>query len=231
MKTNNNGSEQSTAGTPPAPPIPLARIAGEGSVARTPASGECPGEASPHFPQHVGESDRAYEAFRVYLELGPRRRYAAVARKVGAALRTVKRWAMDFDWGGRIKTYAVESAEQYAETERAVHREVLLDAAARAKAFHERRYAVAEAIPATAERCLQHVEGDDPDQVTFADACKALEVASRIGHQAQARENDDPSASTRNLRDQLATLLEQAYAEKSSPNGVPAASNPPPPQS
>ena len=185
----------------------------------------------PSCPQSKGESNRAFEAFGVYLELGPRRRYAAVARRVGAALRTVKRWAMDFDWGGRIKTCAAECAEQYAQTEQTVHREVLLDAAARAKAFHERQYAVAEAILATAERCLQHVEGDDPDQVSFADACKALEVASRIGQQAQARETDDPSAATRNLRDQLATLLEQAYAEKSSPNGVATRPNQPPPES
>ena len=46
---------------------------------------------SPLFAALAGESDRAFEAFRSERELGPQRRYAAAARKVGASLRTVKR--------------------------------------------------------------------------------------------------------------------------------------------
>ena len=107
---------------------------------------------SPLFPQTKGESARAAEAFRVYLELGPKRRYGAVATAVSTSLRTVKRWAVDFDWRGRIKTYAAHSAEQYAVAENAVHREDLLDAATRANTFRDRQYTLAEAMLDTAER-------------------------------------------------------------------------------
>ena len=48
---------------------------------------------APEFSPVAGESDRAFEAFRAYFELGPRRRYAAAARKVGVSQVTVKRWA------------------------------------------------------------------------------------------------------------------------------------------
>jgi hypothetical protein len=171
------------------------------------------------FPQAARETDRAFEAFRVYLQLGPRRRYLAVGRKVGAGLSTIKRWARDFDWRGRIKTYATRSAVRFVETEAAAQREELLDAAARAKSFRERQYALAEAILLAAERYLEHVDDDDLDQMNFADACKALEVGSRLGQQAAARETDDPAA-TRSLRDQLATLLDQAYNETPSPAGL-----------
>ena len=41
--------------------------------------------AAPTFSPVAGESDRAFEAFRAYFELGPRRRFAAAARKVGVA--------------------------------------------------------------------------------------------------------------------------------------------------
>ena len=177
-------------------------------------------------PQVRGESARAFEAFRVYLELGPRRRYAAAARKVGASLRTLKGWAHDFDWHGRIKAYAAQGAEQYAETETAVKCEEFLDAAARAKAFRDRQYAVAEAILAAAERYLTRVDAGDMDQMTFADACKALEVASRIAQQTAANASDDPGASARSLRDQLAALLDQACAEASSSNGAANQSQP-----
>jgi hypothetical protein len=173
-------------------------------------------DPQPHFPQAKGESDRAFEAFRVYLELGPRRRYAAVGGKVGASMRTVKRWASDFDWRTRVKTCAAQCVQQYAQTETAIHREELLDAAAHAKAFRDRQYTLAESLLDAAERYLERADDDDLDQMNFADVCKALEVASRLGQQAASRETGDASAPARGLRDQLAALLEQAYGETSS---------------
>jgi len=164
----------------------------------------------PAFSPAKGESDRAFEAFRAYLELGPRRRYAAVARKIGASLRTVQRWAGDFDWPGRIKIYSASCADQSARTESAVLREDILDDAARSKAFRERQFALAEAILDIAERYLERMEDQDLEQIRFADACKALDFASRIaGH---ARETD-AAAPDQDLRDQLASLLNQACAE------------------
>jgi hypothetical protein len=171
------------------------------------------GPAPPRFPQAQGESDRACEAFRAYLELGPGRRYAAVARKVGASLRTIKRWAADFDWPGRIKTYAAGAAEEFAETEQAVHREELLDANTRVRALRERQYTLAQGLLDAAERYLDNLEEGDLDRMSFADACKAVEVASRLGQQAERGVTEDPAGTSRNLRDQLATLLEQVFHE------------------
>ena len=178
--------------------------------------------ASPAVSPFRGESDRAFEAFRAYLELGPRRRYAAVSRKVGASQRTIRRWASDFDWCGRIKTHTAQCAEQFVASEHAVHREECLDAAARARAFRERQYQVAEALLSAAGNYLTRMEVGDLDLLSFADACKALDVASRIGQQVATPTADDPSAPTRGLRDQLATLLDQAYGEASAPNGADA---------
>jgi hypothetical protein len=214
----------------PAQVVPPPPVAGDIPVAPNPTpkpdcesdpvAAVCDRRQPPLFPQAKGESARAAEAFRAYLELGPRRRYAAVGRKVGASPRTVKRWANDFDWRGRIKTYAAQSTEQYIETENTVQREDLLDAAARAKAFRDRQYTLAEAMLDAAERYLERVDDDDLDQMSFTDACKALEVASRIGQQAASSATDDPAASSRTLRDQLASLLDQAYGEAQTPNGA-----------
>ncbi len=181
----------------------------------------------PVLSQFQGESDRAFEALRVYLELGPRRRYPAVARQVGASLRTVKRWAADFDWRGRVRTHSAACAAQFAETERAVQRDELLDAAARARAFRARRYALAEDILDAASRYLDRMTAEDLDQMSFADACKALEVASRIGQQAADQAGDESGGPARSLRDQLAALLDQACRESPpapSPQPMPATS-------
>lgn len=202
-------------------PAPVAAPSSAPAVPRPPASDPGP-PASETFPQARGESDRAFEAFRVYLELGPQRRYAAVGRKVGAALRTVKRWALDFDWRGRIKLYAAARADQFAATETAMHREELLDDARRAQTFRGHQYDVAEALLLAAERYLERLDDDALEQLSFADACKALDVASRLSRHAAAREPDADSGAVNGLREQLDTLLDQAFGDSSAQNAAAA---------
>jgi hypothetical protein len=202
---NQNGaatrpSTADDAGVPPATPLSL-----------QPPAPSLP----PSFSPARGESDRAFEAFRAYLELGPKRRFAAVGRKVGASLRTVQRWANDFDWRGRIKNHAARCAELSVQSENNLHREELLDASVRAKAFHERQFVLAEAILDVAERYLERVEDEDLERLSLPDACRALDFASRIAR--HARETDAAATPDNSLRDQLATLLDQACAETSKP--------------
>ena len=233
-----------SSGGPAAPPAatPGSGVGSPSSSGPTSAPSTLPASPGPNpepdistlFPQARGESDRAFEAFRAYLELGPKRRYATVGRKVGAGLRTVQRWARDFDWRGRIKTYAAQCADEYTQTENTLQREALLDAAARAKTFRDRQYALAEAILDAAERHLERLEDDDLDVMSFADACKALEVASRFTRQAAGGELDDASVPDRGLRDQLTALLDQVCGETSARNRAdnpPRSPTPPQPQS
>ena len=169
-----------------------------------------PSAAAPGFSPVAGESDRAFEAFRAYLELGSRRRYAAVARKIGVSLRTVKRWAADFAWPGRIKIHSASCANQSARTEAAVQCEEILDAAARARAFRDRQFVLAEAILDVAERYLERVGDEDLERLSLPDACRALDFATRLAGHARETAAAEPDHS---LRDQLASLLDQASAE------------------
>jgi hypothetical protein len=191
--------------------------AGAGPSGSDPAAPFPPGLP---FAPAAGESDRAWEAFRAYLELGPQRRYAAAASKVGVTLRTVERWARAFDWRGRVKACAAQGAAQYTQTQAALQHTDLRDAAAHAQAFRDRQYRVAEALLGAAERYLQRALGDEVDTMRFADVCKALEVASRIEQQASARAADHPAASARNLGEQLAALLDQVCPPPSAPSAV-----------
>lgn len=172
-----------------------------------------PDATSPLTPV-TGESAPAFAAFCWYLELGPQRRYFAVVRQFGVSLRTVKRWATTFDWRGRLQAHTSQSAAQFAAAHAATEEEEGRDAAQREQALRERQYAVAEALLLAAERYLERVGDDDLDQMNFAEACKALDVATRLGRQGTAREPAAGSSGTEDLRDQLAALLEQAYGEE-----------------
>ncbi len=92
---------------------------------------------------------------------------------------------------------------------------------ARAQLFRDRQYAIAEALLDTAEEYLARMEECDLDHMRFADACKALEIASRLGQQTVARSEADTAATpARNLRDQLTRLLDQVCPESPSPTST-----------
>ena len=201
-------------------PVP----SGENSASVPP---QCAGVLpNPVFSPVQGESGRAFSAFCAYFELGPRRRLAAAARKVGASQRSVKRWASDFDWRGRIQSHDACSAEQATQAESSLHRADLLDAAARARAFRDRQFALAESILDVAERYLERMDEDNLDQLTFADACKAFAFASQLGKFAQS--TDAAVAPDQSLRDQLTALLDQAYSETPTPKTASTLSHPAP---
>ena len=163
------------------------------------------------FSPLPGESARAFEVFCAYFELGPRRRLAVAARKAGVSPRTIKRWAADFDWRGRIQSHAAHSLEQSALAASSLQRADLLDAAARTKIFRDRQFALAESILDVAERYVERMDEDHLDRLSFADACKAFAFASQLGKLAP--ETDLAAAPDHSLRDQLAALLDQACAE------------------
>ena len=189
--SSDSGLPPLAAATPPAVPDPL-----------------------PPFPPARGESARAFAAFCAYLELGPRRRYLAVSRQMGVSLRTVKRWAADFDWRGRIQSHTSRGAGQFVAAAAAAREEEILDAAQREQLLRDRQYAVAEGLLLAAERFLERVDQDDLDQMNFGDACKALDVASRLRRPAEVTNGGEDPTKTRNLSDQLTALLEQAYGNQ-----------------
>ena len=80
--------------------------------------------------------------------------------------------------------------------------------------MRDRPYAVAEGLLLAAERFLERVDQDDLDQINFGDACKALDVASRLRRPADVTNGGEDLTKTRNLSDQLTALLEQAYGNQ-----------------
>jgi hypothetical protein len=137
-------------------------------------------------------------------------------------LRTVKRWAMDFDWRGRLKSCAAQGLAQYAHAEAVVRQEEFLDLAARTRALRERQFALAEAFLDAAENYFERLDPEDLNELSFADACKALELSSRVGQQAADHHAAEDSAPATGLRDQLSSLLNQVFKESPPPAGASA---------
>ena len=157
-----------------------------------------------------GESARAFAAFCAYLELGPARRYAAVARQSGVSLRTVKSWSSQFDWRDRLNRHTTLAAEKFIQTTQVEQ----LETADREQSFRERQFLLAEVILDVTERYFERLDEMDFEHVRLPDVCRALEFASRLaGHARQS----EAAAPDHGLRDHLAALLDQAFRETPKP--------------
>jgi hypothetical protein len=64
------------------------------------------------FEQQGRESNKAFAAFRAYLELGPQRSLAAVGQKLGKSKVLMERWSAKYDWPARVQAYMATVAEQ-----------------------------------------------------------------------------------------------------------------------
>lgn len=63
------------------------------------------------FEQQPKEGNKAFAAFKEYLELGPQRSMAAVGKKLGKSDSLIERWASKYDWPSRVQAYGAHLAE------------------------------------------------------------------------------------------------------------------------
>jgi hypothetical protein len=63
------------------------------------------------FEQQPRESNKAFAAFKVYLDMGPERSIAGVSQKLAKSVPFLKRWSVKFDWGGRVAARDAHFAE------------------------------------------------------------------------------------------------------------------------
>ena len=95
------------------------------------------------FEQQPKESNKAFAAFRAYLEMGPDRSTAAVAKKLAKSEQLVRRWSAKFGWTERVAAYgahlgelervaiqglALEKAVEWEKTHESVRREAWKEA-------------------------------------------------------------------------------------------------------
>jgi hypothetical protein len=58
------------------------------------------------FEQSAKESAKAFEAFSLYLNMGPERSLAAVGKELGKSEGLIERWSAKFDWPARVQAQA-----------------------------------------------------------------------------------------------------------------------------
>jgi len=167
------------------------------------------------FEQLPRESNKAFAAFRTYLDQGPQRSLAAVAAKLGKSTVLMERWSRRHDWCGRVAAHAGYVAQ--------VEREAI-ESLAREKAIEWQKVHEEQRIEEWRQRCrlvklaelvISRWEANAHKLGTLEGIARILELASKLGRMASGMEGDgsDGGKNGPAVRVEVTLALEKIYGE------------------
>lgn len=139
-----------------------------------------PNKREQPWERQKGESARAFEAFLVYLQMGPDRSIQAVSHKLAKSIPLIKRWSSDNNWVERCRAW-----DNY------LQQEAKKAAVAEVRRMNQRHAKMASAIQATAMQALQEMGTSMVDPKNFAAIVKLATDLERQSLTAETVELDE----------------------------------------
>jgi len=136
------------------------------------------------FEQQNRESNKAFAAFKTYLELGAQRSLATVAEQHGKSKTMIERWSRRFDWPARIQAHAghLAAVERQAIEGLAVEKAVEWDKVHEALKIAEwQRH---KKLIALADEVIARWEKNKNKCGTLEGIARLLELATKLGRLA-----------------------------------------------
>lgn len=158
-----------------------------------------PKEADKPWERQKGESDKAYQAFSTYLDMGPERTLRAVGEKLGKSTTLIERWSCNWKWRERIRAY-----------DNSLEKEARKKAVADRKAMMGRHIGIAMQLQKKALEALEvlEVENMSPKDVKeYLKMATELERLNRTLEEAEERSKSGGKA-------QLADAIISAYQSR-----------------
>ena len=138
-----------------------------------------PNKREQPWDRQKGESARAFEAFLVYLQMGPERSVRAVAQKLSKSYTLAGRWSSTYHWVERCRAW-----DNY------LQQEAKKAAAAAVRNMNRRHAQMAAAIQGTAMQALQERGADMVNPNNFAAIVKLAAELERQSLTAELSEHD-----------------------------------------
>jgi hypothetical protein len=142
------------------------------------------------FEQQPRESDKAFAAFSLYLNLGPQRSTGAVARKLAKSGQLVRRWSARFGWTDRVAAHGAHLATVEREAVEVVARGKAVEWGKRQTELREVEWEMHEKCIAAAKRGLAAFMEREKVYANLSDIARILEVASKLGRLASGMATD-----------------------------------------
>jgi len=168
------------------------------------------------FEQQPRESNKAFAAFSLYLNLGSERSLATVAQKLHKSVTMLGRWSAKFDWAARVAAHGAHLAVVEREAIEAAARSKAAEWESREQSLRETEWAMHERAIAAAKRGLDAYMEREKVYANLADIARMLEIASKLGRLAtglgtdgERRKGDDLPA----VRVEVTVALEKIYGQ------------------
>jgi hypothetical protein len=168
------------------------------------------------FEQQARESDKAFAAFRVYLELGPERSLVEVAGKLDKSRSLIERWSRKFDWPARVQAHAGHLAVVEREASEKLRVSKAAEWESREQKLRETEWAMHEQAIAAAKRGLDAYMAREKVYANLADIARMLEIASKLGRLATGLGTDGERGkadAAPSIRVEVSLALEKIYSE------------------
>lgn len=152
------------------------------------------------WERQKGESEKAYEAFLVYRDMGPERSTRAVAQKLGKSVSLIQRWSRDKDWQERVRAYEND-------LDRAARKKALADR----KAMTDRHISIAMQLQ---KKALEALAGLSAEDMTPKDIKEYIKMATDLERLNRTLEDADSKEREKAAASSLADTIIAAYQRR-----------------
>ena len=177
------------------------------------------------FEQQPRESNKAFAAFKTYLELGPERSLAVVAEQHGKSKTMIERWSRRFDWPARVQAHAAHLALVERQAIESLAMEKAVDWSKVHEAVKVAEWQRHKKLIALADEMLARWEKNKAKCGTLEGIARVLELATKLGRLAagmptEVKEVNTTMKATIDVDWEIA--IRKAYGVKDAPANEPA---------
>jgi hypothetical protein len=183
------------------------------------------------FEQQAKESTKAFEAFTIYLNLGPQRSLATVRQKLGKSRALIERWCSKFDWVERVNAYNALIVATKQKLKEEFLREIALAEAERDKAQEEAEWKSRCRALRLANEAMDRWEANEGKYGTLEGIARLLELASVLGRRSrgmplQVKEEPPPPQSAPMISIEFRAAIEKIYGQPVPPQFIDVSAEP-----
>lgn len=167
------------------------------------------------FEQLPRESNKAFAAFSLYLNLGPQRSTAEVASKLAKSEQLIRRWSAKYGWTGRVAAHGAHLAIIEREAIEATARGKAAEWEQRETQLRETEWTLRGELVEAGLKVLGKFK-DGSRGATLGDVARAFEVASKLGRLATGLNTDGEITSGDKLpalHVEVSVALDKIYGE------------------
>lgn len=154
------------------------------------------------WERQKGESEKAYEAFVTYRDLGEKRTFTAVAKKLQKSCTLIRRWKVAWEWQERVRAYDNE-----------LEKEARSKAVKSRKDMTERHIGIAMQLQKKALEALKELK---PEEMTPKDIKEFIKMATdleRLNRTIEEESGKGSSESSASLADGIIAAYQKRKGE------------------